>query len=308
MARDRGTRRAWDPSRRGRGPCGPHDVGRMGRYRGWMQRHEFLRQLHRVVAPRNYLEIGVSDGRSLTLSTVPSLGIDPAPKVKQPLHADVRIVKATSDAFFARSDPLRHLRDGKRPMWERIWRRGPVGGTEASPTLDLVFIDGMHQFEYALRDFINVERFAAWTSLIVFDDMLPRDSDEAARDRHTKFWAGDVFKLIEVLRLYRPELVILPVDTEPTGQLLVMGADPRSRVLPTAYDDIVRRWVVPDPQVVPDFIVARRDTVGPESIVGSDVWPDVVRARDEGTDRATGYEAIRARLMSLTPVESAVSA
>ena len=42
-----------------------------------MRRHEFLGHLHRTVAPRTYLEIGVSDGRSLTLATVPSIGIDP---------------------------------------------------------------------------------------------------------------------------------------------------------------------------------------------------------------------------------------
>ena len=54
-----------------------------------MNRHEFLGHLHHVVAPRNYLEIGVSDGRSLTLAQVPSIGIDPAPKVKQQLHRDV---------------------------------------------------------------------------------------------------------------------------------------------------------------------------------------------------------------------------
>ena len=55
------------------------------------------------------------------------------------------------------------------------------GGTR----LDLVFVDGMHLFEFALRDFMNVERHADWWSVIVFDDILPRDVDEAARERHT---------------------------------------------------------------------------------------------------------------------------
>ena len=44
------------------------------RYRGAVNRHEFLGQLHRIVEPRTYLEIGVADGRSLTLATVPSIG------------------------------------------------------------------------------------------------------------------------------------------------------------------------------------------------------------------------------------------
>ena len=46
-----------------------------------MDRHGFLRQLHRVYKPRNYLEIGVNDGRSLALSRVPSYRVDPAFKV-----------------------------------------------------------------------------------------------------------------------------------------------------------------------------------------------------------------------------------
>ena len=42
-----------------------------------MNRHEFLRHLHAAARPRNYLEIGVNDGRSLSLSRVPSIAIDP---------------------------------------------------------------------------------------------------------------------------------------------------------------------------------------------------------------------------------------
>ena len=81
--------------------------------------------------------------------------------------------------------PLGHLKSARNPV-KNLHRGRPLfahhrGGT----TLDLAFIDGMHLFEYALRDFINVERFADWSSVIVFDDMLPRNVDEAARDRHT---------------------------------------------------------------------------------------------------------------------------
>ena len=266
-----------------------------------MRRHEFLRDLHQVSAPRNYLEIGVSDGRSLTLSEVPSIGIDPSLRVTTQLHRDVKLVRATSDDFFARTDPIRHLRSERHVLRGLLRGRAPLAHDRDGTTLDLVFIDGMHLFEYALRDFMNVERFAAWTSVIVFDDMLPRDVDEAARDRHTKFWAGDVYKVIEVLRRYRPELVILPVDTQPTGTLVVMGADPANRVLQTAYDQIVRTWAVPDPQSLPDSILSRSEAVAPERIVEAGLWPDLIRARADLTDRAAGYDRIRDQLMSLVP-------
>ena len=49
-----------------------------------MERHELLARLHTLLAPRNYLEIGVCQGESLTLSRVPSIGIDPAFHAKLP--------------------------------------------------------------------------------------------------------------------------------------------------------------------------------------------------------------------------------
>ena len=170
------------------------------------------------------------------------------------------------------------------------------GGT----SLDLAFIDGMHLFEYALRDFMNVERFATWTTVIVFDDMLPRDVDEAARDRHTSAWAGDVFKVIPVLRQYRPDLTIVPVDTEPTGVLMVLGADPTSTALTAHYAEIVEAWVTRYPQVVPTEIRDRVDAISPEALTAAAFWPELVRARNRRTKRASGYERLRAQVEAIS--------
>ena len=265
-----------------------------------MTRHEFLRRLHELVRPRNYLEIGVNDGRSLALSRVPSIAIDPAFKVTVALQVDVHLAKQTSDDFFARPDPLLHLRSGRNPL--RNLRRGrpPFAHYRGGTTLDLAFIDGMHLFEFALRDFMNVERFADWSTVIVFDDMLPRNVDEAARDRHTGEWAGDVFKMIPVLREYRPDLTLLPVDTTPTGVLVVLGADPTSGTLKTHYDEIIEAWVTPDPQDVPIEIRERQAAISPEALSDAAFWPDLVRDRNRRTKRDKGYERLRERLRSLT--------
>lgn len=265
-----------------------------------MQRHQFLRHLHLRCAPRNYLEIGVDTGSSLALSRVPSIGIDPAFQVTAPLRCDLELVRDTSDAFFARRDPLRHLRSGRNP-WRNIRRGRPAfthyrGGT----TLDLAFIDGMHLFEFALRDFMNVERFSRWTSVIVLDDMLPRNVDEAARDRHTEAWTGDVYKLMAVLRDHRPDLVVIPVDTTPTGVLVVLGADRSSRILADRYDQILREWVVPDPQAVPAAVLTRRDAVDPEALLATGIWPTLVRARNRGSGRERMLGSIRAEVRALT--------
>ena len=264
-----------------------------------MRRHEFLGHLHRLVRPRNYLEIGVANGASLRLSRVPSIAIDPGFQIGVPLQCDLQLARVTSDEFFSRPDPIRHLRSSRNPI--RNIRRGRplfdyyLGGTR----LDLAFIDGMHQFDFVLRDFMNVERQSGWASVIAFDDMLPRDVDEAARDRHTEQWTGDVYKLMPVLAKHRPDLFAIPVDTEPTGILVVLGADHDSRVLAERYDEITREWAVPDPQQVPDWILERRTAVAPEALLGSPLWGDLVHARARHASRAAGLRMIDRHLSRL---------
>lgn len=264
-----------------------------------MKRHEFLRELHKVSANRNYLEIGVNDGRSLTLSRVPSIAVDPAFKVVTEIRADVHLVKATSDDFFARENPLAHLKGGRHPVRNLRRGRSPVGHWRRT-TLDLSFIDGMHLFEYALRDFMNVEKHSDWASVIVLDDMLPRSVDEAARDRHTGAWTGDVYKIVEILHRYRPDLVTVLVDTQPTGQLVVFGADPDNTVLRDNYDEIIAEFEVPDPQKVPEGILERLRAVTPETLVGAPFWYPLVKARNLGIGRSRGWEPLRRSLRELT--------
>ncbi|MGW3116465.1 class I SAM-dependent methyltransferase [Streptomyces sp. NPDC001107] len=263
-----------------------------------MKRHEFLRGLHKATANRNYLEIGVNDGRSLTLSRVPSIAVDPAFKVVTEIRCDVHLVKATSDDFFARENPLGHLKGGRHPVRNLRRGRSPIGYWRRT-TLDLSFIDGMHLFEYALRDFINVEKHSDWSSVIVLDDMLPRSIDEAARDRHTDAWTGDVYKIIEILNRYRPDLVTVLVDTQPTGQLIVFGADHKNTVLKDKYDEIIAEFQVPDPQKVPESVLERVKAVTPETLLEADFWRPLARARNRGLSRSRGWEPLRSALESL---------
>ena len=226
-----------------------------------MLRHDFLTGLHAALRPRSYLEIGVDDGRGLARSSTRTIGVDPAFRVTTELACDLQLIRATSDEFFARSDSIAWFREG---------------------VVDLSFIDGMHLFEFAFRDFINAERLSASTSVIVLDDMLPRSNEEAARGRFTNAWTGDVFKVSLVLDRLRPDLVVVPIDTEPTGLLLVAGVDPESAVLQAGYDASLAEYLTEDPQAVPDDVLHRRFAADPGQVLDSPVWAGLVQARDHG--------------------------
>ncbi|HEX8095777.1 class I SAM-dependent methyltransferase [Jatrophihabitans sp.] len=236
-----------------------------------MNRHEFLTAIHANYKPRNYLEIGVNDGRGLQRSRTRTIGVDPAFRIVVELECDLKLVKATSDDFFAQDDPIARFPEG---------------------IVDFTFIDGLHIFEYALRDFLNAERLSGPNSVIVLDDMLPRTVAEAARDRHTRDWTGDVYKVGAVLERYRPDLVVVPLDTAPTGLLLVVGADPASTVLKDNYDAILAEYVSEDPQAVPEDILHRRQAADPAKVASSPIWEELAANRS-ATSRPAGIEALR---------------
>lgn len=169
-------------------------------------RHEFLAQLHALIKPKVYLEIGVQHGYSLNLAHAAevAIGIDPkplvAPKGNQVIHA------MTSDEFFGTADT------GEQVLVLRDMR------------VDLAFIDGMHLWEFAMRDFLNLEPHLHSNSVVVFDDVLPRNQAEASRDPETQFrgdWTGDVWKVFYALTHGRPDLTVTMVDTAPTGLMMV---------------------------------------------------------------------------------------
>jgi hypothetical protein len=234
-----------------------------------MLRHELLKNLHDLLQPRTYLEIGVSTGRSITLSRTRTIGVDPAYNIVNEILCDIYLARTTSDEFFARKHPLAHF---------------------AEPVVDLAFIDGMHLAEYALRDVINVERYALATSVIVLDDMLPRNVGEAGRsfDKSSgaRAWAGDVYKLISAIRSLRPDLVCLEMDTQPTGTLVLLLPDASSDALSAAYDDLVEEYVVPDPQVVPQEILGRTRAIQPERLFEAPIWTQLRELRNVDDDRA----------------------
>jgi len=208
-----------------------------------MHLHEFMARMHQVVKPQNYLEVGVQHGTSLKLATTAAraVGIDPAP-----LHIarDNQVIyKMTSDDYFdAASDAGGHA------------------------LIDLGFIDGLHHYEQALRDFLNMERYVHEKSIIVFDDILPRNQEEATREQNTSDWTGDVWKVTHMLLKYRPELRIREVDTSPTGTLVVWGfLTGKPGYVPRSMDRFVKEYM--NLTEVPQATLDRNYAIDPEAVL-----------------------------------------
>ncbi len=203
---------------------------------GGIDKHDFLSFVHRCLQPEKYLEIGVQHGKSLALADCEAVGVDPMPMLDSELPEWIRVLPMTSDDYFLR-----------------------FAGEDLIPAPDLVFIDGMHFFEYALRDFINAERFAAPWTLVVVDDIFPAHPAQAQRTRKTRTWAGDIWKLYEILKKYRKDLFMLPVDSAPTGILLLMALKPQNTVLLDNYHAIVKEYS--SGMNPPDYILNRNDAL-----------------------------------------------
>ena len=230
---------------------------------------EVLRQAHERLAPHLYLEIGVRHGRSLALALDRAIGVDPAPELREPLGPGTRVVTATSDDFFdLQADTL------------------------LDAPIDLSFIDGMHRFEYALRDFMQVERHAAPAGLVVIDDILPNHPRQALRERLTGIWTGDVWKLHACLTALRPDLLLLPLDTSPTGLLLIAGLDPGNRVLWERYNPVVRAYREQRGAEPPAEVLDRRGALDP----GDPLVPDLLDLLRRLRNAGAGVAAVRAAL------------
>lgn len=186
---------------------------------------DFLAQMHRSIAPHWYLEIGTQTGKSLLAAECNCISVDPEYTLKHEIMGrkpSLMLFQQTSDSFFASG------------VLDRLGQK-----------MDLAFLDGMHLYEYLLRDFINAERYMTPEGVIVMHDCLPFEPSMAERDRRnakTRAWTGDVWKVIPILRKYRPELEISLFDAAPTGLTVVRNLDPGNDVLQRHYDEIIESF------------------------------------------------------------------
>ncbi len=196
---------------------------------------DLLTEIHRAFRPRNYFEIGVNTGTTLKLSSCDTIGIDPKFRVKEDVIGNkptCLLYQTTSDEFFEKYDP----------------------SILFSRKIDMAFLDGMHWYEYLLRDFYNTEKYCNKDSVIFLHDCLPPDTFTARREQHDKtlhplsifpnddLWAGDVWKTSAILKKYRPDLKMYTTAVDPTGLVMVTNLDPTSTLLFDEYDRFVQEY------------------------------------------------------------------
>jgi hypothetical protein len=182
-----------------------------------------LQWIHEALRPAVYVEIGVHEGDSLSvvLPDTLTIGVDPAPHITCTPKGPTRVFTMTSNDFFE-----------QQALPEVMGARH----------FSLAFIDGLHAFEQALLDFINLERYAGPDSFILLHDCIPLNHVTSARVRTTHFYSGDVWKLTLCLREVRRDLKMAIIPAPPTGLCIVGGLDPTSDRLHTTYDACLAKY------------------------------------------------------------------
>lgn len=185
----------------------------------------FMAGLHREVLFDWYIEVGCRTGRIFANARGKTIAVDPFFRAEANIIGPkpaLHVFQQTSDDFFA-GDFLKAMK----------------------VKLSFSFLDGMHLFEFLLRDFIATEKASDSKGVIALHDCCPFNHEMTTRDLSAipkQAWTGDVWKLIPILMEYRPELRITVLDAAPTGVVLISGLDPKSKVLDKKYAEIAELY------------------------------------------------------------------
>lgn len=191
---------------------------------------QFMKTVRRHFNVKSYFEVGTFSGGSLADVTCDTVSVDPKFKLDRDVIGDkqaLMMFQMTSDDFFGKYDLSALL-------------GGPV---------DMAFLDGLHIYEYLFRDFINTERHMKPNGVVFLHDCLPRTFGITARrqgEAKGRGWTGDVWKVVAILKKYRPDLQVHLLNCPPTGLVMISNMDPTSTVLEDRYYEITREFAESD--------------------------------------------------------------
>lgn len=188
--------------------------------------YKFFSALHSKMLFDWYMEIGCRRGRSLGPVRSKTIAVDPFFQIESNIIGTkpaLHVFQVTSDDFFA----------SKFLAMNKI-------------KLGVSFLDGMHLFEFLLRDFMCTEASSDPNGVIMLHDCVPYNVGMTVRDLDNLpkgAWTGDVWKLLPVLKKYRPDLIVRVVDCSPTGLVLISNLSPKNTVLLKNYKAICKEYI-----------------------------------------------------------------
>jgi len=158
---------------------------------------KIIAMLHSHLRPRTYLEIGVETGQSIALARR-----ERARSVSTPNP------RSQSGSLLARA---------YMPHERRVLRRS----RRASGVRRLAYRSRFHRRDAPIRiraARLHEYREAQHATVNDIDSrLLPLSRHTAERERRTTFWSGDIWRLILILRKYRPDLSVKVIGTAPTA-------------------------------------------------------------------------------------------
>jgi hypothetical protein len=183
---------------------------------GFSHRSQAINSLTKPDA--KYLEIGVEYGQTFLQTHFKDenkTGVDPDPKFDI-IGKEFKFIKATSDDYF-KDRKVDSLEDNKVDSLEDNKVDSPK---TFDKTFDVIFIDGMHQSEYFLRDFNNSVKVLKNNGSIFIDDILPLTYNEQLKIprkhyyengilKYGEEWTGDIWKVVyHILKNYSHNLLL----------------------------------------------------------------------------------------------------
>jgi hypothetical protein len=188
-----------------------------------------LQRIGGIANVKSYLEIGVETGATFnSLTFEEKTAVDPSFRFNTSNFAKdgVLFYEESSDIFFSRLEP--------------------------KVKFDLAFIDGLHTFDQAYRDFCHCLNHAKRKSIIVLNDTIPCDRFSAMRDatacveersRATSeerspdllAWHGDTYKALLLIKLFHPYLDYATIVGDGNPQTIVWNSRILSRKLLNKY-------------------------------------------------------------------------
>ena len=174
-----------------------------------MDRRQVILTLMKERKLKNYLEIGVFNGHILfKVKSNFKVAVDPEFRfgalrkfvkgLLNPLNFRNKYFEKTSDAFFLEDAPS--LLNNKK--------------------FDIALIDGMHEYEYALRDVENTLQYLSPNGVIIMHDCNPETKLSASsfedwkKRQFADTWNGDVWKVILHLQSLRNDVNAFVLDCD----------------------------------------------------------------------------------------------